>query len=327
MNTKTTPRDFFLHLGAIVALVVSVVSIINLYFSIINYYFPDQLAGNYYANSIAWPISVLIVMVPLLYIFEYMINKDITKSIEKAELWIRKWRVYLILFITGATIVGDIIALINVYLSGEISTRFLYKILVVIVISGIIFAYYLISKETTFQNINSKQKITKQVIVYLGLLISIVAVVLGFLVVGSPTKQRNLKFDAQRVNDLSNIQWQVVGYWQQKGKLPTALAELSDSINGYSNPTDPETKLDYKYSAKGVANNKASFELCANFALESQDDKGRGATYGGGGIGIATDAMYSVGYFGGEDNWKHSAGEACFTRTIDLDKYPVNPRK
>ena len=173
MNTKTTPRDFFLHLGAIVALVVSVVSIINLYFSIINYYFPDQLAGNYYANTIAWPISVLIVMVPLLYIFEYMINKDITKSIEKAELWIRKWRVYLILFITGATIVGDIIALINVYLSGEISTRFLYKILVVIVISGIIFAYYLISKETTFQNIYSKQKLTKQVIVYIGLLISV----------------------------------------------------------------------------------------------------------------------------------------------------------
>jgi type II secretory pathway pseudopilin PulG len=322
MNTKTTPRDFFLHLGAIIALIVSVVSIINLYFSIINYYFPDQLASYFYSSNIAWPISVLIVLVPLLYIFEYLINKDIAKFSEKAELWIRKWRVYLTLFITGATIVGDLIALLNVYLSGEISSRFLYKVLSVIVISGIIFAYYILSKNNP---INQSKNNTKNIFAVLGIVVALLAVVLGFVVVGSPTKQRNLRFDSTRVSDLSNIQWQIINHWQQKSVLPGSLSDLEDSVSGYSIPKDPETKADYGYKII-AANGKPSFELCADFALETPDNKGRGDYYGKGGYAIATDTMYSVGYSDGDNNWKHSAGKSCFTRTIDPDKYPVNKK-
>lgn len=323
MNTKTTPRDFFLHLGALIVLIVSVVSIINLYFSIINYYFPDQLAGYFYSSNIAWPISVLIILVPVLYIFEYLINKDIAKSIEKAELWIRRWRVYLTLFITGATIIGDLIVLLNVYFSGEISTRFLYKVLIVIIISGIIFTYYILSKNNS---IDQGKNNIKKISAILGIVVTLLAVVLGFMVVGSPTKQRNLRFDSTRVSDLSSIQWQVISYWQQKGILPVSLDDLNDSISGYVVPIDPKTKANYEYKSLTV-NNKPNFELCANFALETPDNKGRGDYYGGNSYGIATDAMYNVGYPDGDDNWKHSAGRSCFTRTIDSDKYPINPKK
>ena len=322
MNTKTTPRDFFLHLGALIALIVSVVSIINLYFSIINYYFPDQLAGYFYSSNIAWPISVLIILVPVLYIFEYLINKDIAQSIEKAELWIRRWRVYLTLFITGATIIGDLIVLLNVYFSGEISTRFLYKILIVIVISGIIFTYYILSKNNS---INQSKNNIKKISAILGIVVTLLAVVLGFMVVGSPTKQRNLRFDSTRVSDLSSIQWQIISHWQQKGILPVSLDDLNDSINGYVVPADPKTKANYEYKGS-IVNNKANFELCANFALETQDNEGRGDYYGGNSYGIARDAMYSVVYPDGDNNWKHSAGRSCFTRTIDPDKYPINPK-
>ena len=323
MNTKTTPRDFFLHLGALIALIVSVVSIINLYFSIINYYFPDQLAGYFYSSNIAWPISVLIILVPILYVFEYLINKDIAKSVEKAELWIRRWRVHLTLFITGATIIGDLIVLLNVYFSGEISTRFLYKVLMVIIISGIIFTYYLLSKNNS---LSRGQNNIKNISAILGIVVTLLAVVLGFMVVGSPTKQRNLRFDSTRVSDLSSIQWQVISHWQQKGVLPVSLDDLNDSISGYVIPTDPKTKANYEYKGS-IVNNKANFELCATFALETPDNKGRGDYYGGNSYGIARDTMYSVGYPDGDNNWKHSAGRSCFTRTIDPDKYPINPKK
>lgn len=323
MNTKTTPKDFFLHLGALIALIVSVVSIINLYFSIINYYFPDQLAGYFYSSNIAWPISVLIVLVPVLYVFEYLINKDIAKSIEKAELWIRKWRTYLTLFITGAMIVGDLIALLNVYFSGEISIRFLYKILVVIVISGIIFTYYILSKDTSLSH---GKNLTKNTFAILGIVVTLVSVVLGFIVVGSPTKQRNIRFDSTRVSDLSNIQWQVISHWQQKGVLPKSLDDLGDSISGYVVPTDPKTKENYEYKVV-TTNDKPSFELCADFALETQDNEGRGDYYGGISYRIASEPMYSVSYPDGDNNWKHLAGKSCFIRTIDPDKYPVNPKK
>jgi len=322
MNKKKKQRDFFLHLGALIALIVSVVSIINLYFSIINYYFPDQLAGYFYSSNIAWPISVLIILVPILYIFEYLINKDIAKFSEKADLWIRKWRVYLTLFITGATIVGDLIALLNVYLSGEISSRFLYKVITVVVISGIIFTYYILSKNNP---INQSKNSVKNIFAILGIIVTLLAVVLGFIVVGSPTKQRNLRFDSTRVSDLSNIQWQVISYWQQKSVLPGSLSDLEDSVSGYVVPKDPETKVDYGYKISTV-NGKPSFELCANFALETPDNKGRGDYYGNGGYAIATDAAYSVVYPDGNNNWKHSAGKSCFTRTIDPDKYPVNKK-
>ncbi len=331
MNTKTTPRDFFLHLGATVALFASVISIINLAFSIINYYRPDPLAGYFYAGYIAWPISMLIILIPVLYVLEYMIKRDIKKMAEKADLWIRRWRIYLTLFLTGATIIGDLIALVNVYLSGEISSRFIYKVLAVLVIATIVFLYYLLTKNqdveadstATFSNARNAT-----ILAYIGIVVVIVAIVFGFMVVGSPTKQRNLRFDNQRVSDLNNIQWQIINHWQQKKTLPEKLSDMNDSLSGFTIPNDPKTDLPYEYTVKVKDDGnigskvKPSFELCANFALPIEDNKGRGEYYGGyGGIAISRD--YAVSYPNGDENWKHDAGRTCFTRSIDPQKYPV----
>ena len=93
---KTTPKDFFVHLGALAALYAAATALINLSFSVINYYFPDALAGSFYGNSVAWPISVLVVLVPILYVLEWLIARDITKMPEKAGLWVRTWKIYII---------------------------------------------------------------------------------------------------------------------------------------------------------------------------------------------------------------------------------------
>lgn len=334
MNTKITPRDFFLHLGATVALYATVIALINLSFSVINYYFPDQLAGYFYNNNIVWPISMLVILTPLLYILEYFINRDIRKTPEKENFWIRNWRIFLTLFLTGATIAGDLIALINVYLNGEISERFIYKILAVLLISGVVFVYYLLMKtQGTAGLANNQNHNTRTIFAWIGIVLVLVTVVSGFLAVGSPTKQRNLRFDSQRVSDLNNIQWQIVNYWQQKRVLPATLSDLNDSIGGYDVPTDPKNKSVYEYiiksqAMKGVSTTTA-FEICATFALATPDNKGRGDFYGGN--SYPTIAMSTVGYGGiyGDEaqNWKHSAGHTCFTRTIDPDKYPASPEK
>jgi len=337
MNTKITPRDFFLHLGATIALFASVISIINLSFSVINYYFPDKLAGYFYAGNIAWPISMLIILVPLLYVLEYIINKDIKKMAEKADFWIRKWRIYLTLFLTGATIIGDLIALINVYLSGEITIRFIYKILAVLVIAGIVFVYYLLTKNADIGMASAGSGVSKfkkaKIFAYLGIVAVIVVIVFGFMVVGSPAKQRNLRFDNQRTNDLNNIQWQIISHWQQNNTLPQSLSDLEDDLSGYKIPNDPKTDLPYEYNVKvrGIDSNeskvKPSFELCANFALSTQDNKGRGDYYGGGYGGIAMSRYDAVSYPDGNESWKHGAGKACFIREIDPIRYPVNLKK
>lgn len=313
-QNKTTPKDFFYHLTATIALYAGIIALINLSFSVINYYFPDALAGYFYANTVAWPISMLIVLVPILYVLEWLIKKDIRSIPEKAEIWVRRWRIYLTLFLTGAVIAGDLVVLINTYLNGEISSRFVFKVLAIIIILGIVFAYYILEK------INPYSKV-KATLSYIGFAIVAVAIVSGFIAVGSPTKQRNMRFDSQRVYDLQNIQSQVVSYWQQKGELPTTLENLKDPLSYSVIPVDPENKTSYVYSRKG---GPFSFELCATFALPYEDTQGKGS-YGYGQGGMYTTRAYPSP-IGLEDNWKHQAGLSCFTRTIDTEKYPPTPK-
>lgn len=313
-QTKTTPKDFFLHLGATIALYISVGALINLSFSLINYYFPDNLAGYFYGNTVAWPISILLVLVPILYVIGWFIKKDIIKQPAKAELWIRRWRIYLTLFLTGVVLAGDLIALINTYLNGEITSRFVYKFLVILIVLGLIFTYYILEK------IN-KNKNFQVLLSYLGIAIVLAAVITGFVTVGSPSKQRSIRFDSQRVGDLQNIQYQIVNHWQQREGLPPTLDIMKDTLSGNTIPKDPETEAAYEYNTKGPL----TFELCAVFDLESTDTKGRGE-YGYGGGVVAYDMAYPY-YPGGEnDNWKHRSGRVCFERTIDPEKYPPYPK-
>ncbi|MCX6715436.1 MAG: DUF5671 domain-containing protein [Candidatus Taylorbacteria bacterium] len=314
MNTKTTPKDFFLHLGATVALYAAAVALINLSFNIINYLEPDALASYFYSGSIAWPISMLIVLIPLLYVLEWLLVRDIRLIPEKKDLWIRKWRIYLTLFLAGATIIGDLIVLINTYLSGEVTSRFIYKILAILIICGAIFAYYLLARITE----EEKGRAARKTVAVVGLVLVIIAIIAGFVIVGSPSKQRALRFDSQRVNDLQSIQWQVINFWQRKATLPTELAEVKDSISGNIVPSDPDTDKPYEYAITG----KNTFELCAMFSLPTPDLKGRGAYYGGGMGG----AYYDTSAYknGADDIWKHETGRTCFKKVIDPTQYPPN---
>ena len=300
MNTKTTPKDFFLHLGATIALYASAIALINLAFESINRALPDALSNYWSANSIVWPISMLIVLIPVLYSIEWVIGRDISKIIEKKDIWIRRWRIYLTLFLTGATIVGDLIALINTYLNGEISSRFVYKVLIVLIVSAVIFAYYLLERITD----SSKNKKWKMILAWLSIILVIVGIVDGFIIVGSPATQRVQRFDEQRINDLTNVQRQITNYWQNTGKLPQTLDVLNDPVGNYLLPQDPDTRAPYEYSVKGPN----SFELCASFDLQLQDPCPNCAT---------KPMNYPV------ESWIHTAGHACFERTIDPSKYPV----
>ena len=310
MSPKTTPKDFFLHLAATVFLYAAAIALINLSFSIVNYFLPDALANYFSPNSIAWPISMLVVLVPVVYVIEWFIGRDLDKMPEKKDIWIRRWRIYLTLFLAGITIIGDLIALINTYLNGEITGRFVYKVLVVLIVAGIIFAYYLLARAVD----SLKAKKWRKILAWLGIVIVLAGIVGGFAIVGSPAKQRALRFDGQRVNDLSNIQWQIVNYWQQKGQLPAALTDLNDSISGFKSPTDPDTHASYEYAAKG----NAAFELCGTFSLASQDIAGRGAY--GNGSSVPMSYPYPTG--DQNDSWAHPAGRACFERSIDPSRYP-----
>ncbi len=76
--TNSKPKEFFMHLFAIVGLYVSAGSILALLFQYINLAFPDQLDYGYMGTSgaIRWAMAMLIVVYPVFQFTSSLIHKD-----------------------------------------------------------------------------------------------------------------------------------------------------------------------------------------------------------------------------------------------------------
>ncbi len=307
LKPKTTPKDFFLYVGVMVMLYASVISLINLLFAYIDYSFPDVLNYSYdpFLNTIRWGMAFLFIIFPAYLVGTWYINRDIRVHPEKETIGVRKWLTFLALFLAGAAILVDLSVLIYTFLGGEITMRFALKVLSVLVVSGFGLSYYLLDLRGVVRE-NKNIGLT-----YAALAILLVggSVVAGFFIVGSPATQRDIRFDAQRVSDLQNIQWQIINYWQQGERVPKSLTDLSDPISGWIVPNDPETGAPYEY----ILGEGMSFQLCATFTKESR----------GGVSGDMTKPVPVGGEFGLEnENWVHGAGRQCFERVIDPLRYP-----
>ena len=297
---KMTPKDFFMYLGTAVSLYASAGAILALLFSIIDTLLPDALNPQYVSSwatsGMRFAMSTLLVAFPLYLVLAWLIRKDIARDIAKYQLSIRKWFIYFTLFIAGATVAGDIIALVNTYLGGEISSRFIWKILSVFVVAGIIFAYYFYD----LRRAESKDTKVNKTLIILAIVGVVGVVVWGLAVAGSPSQVRALRFDEQRIENLRDIQWRVTDYYQLHKALPETLENLRDDISEYQAPIDPETGTIYEYAIKGPL----SFELCATFNLSN------------------VDASAAITEPAGQ-SFVHDAGRVCFERTIDPQNHPV----
>ena len=302
-TVRSTPKDVFLHLFNIVTFYLSVVGFIVLFVQYINVLFPDVL--NYYFTAIAagvrWASSVLFVAVPAYLLTSWMLAKDIKATPEKRDLKLRKWLIYFTLFISAITLIVDLMVFVYYFLDGEISTRFFLKVLVVLLVAGAVFGYYMWELKRN----NSASKIPK-ILAFVVSAVVLGSIIAGFFIVGSPSDQRNRRFDEQRTQELQMLQSQVINYWTLKEKLPENLDLLQDDISGFIVPKDPGTKMSYEYKII----DPLQFELCATFAASSKD------------TGLLSDGTkYYSPYESFQQNWEHEAGRACFSRTIDPQLY------
>jgi len=301
---KVTPKDFFLWAGAMFALYGSVISFLTLIFQYINYAYPDPLTYYYiepYSGSMRFAMASLIVLVPVTVLLMRYIRKDIARDALKNELWVRRWALVLTVFIAGATVVGDLIALVNGFLGGDLTLRFFLKVAVVFLVMGGAFLHFLADLRGYWKENPAR---AQQVGIGAAVVV-LIAIISGFFIMGTPGEVRLMRFDSEKVSNLQDIQWQIVNYWQQKEALPATLEELEDPISGYGIPTDPQTGESYTYNVVGPT----SFQLCATFNTVSNEK-------------LASEAMPVRAYGSIEGNWQHEAGEVCFDRTIDPERYP-----
>lgn len=305
---RSTARDVFSHLLVIATLYVAVISFTALCFQYINVRFPDPL-NLYYTGAleiIRQAMAGLMVVWPVFILMSWMIGRDIKADPSKHNLGIRKWLLYLTLFITSITIIVDLVTLINFFLNGEITTRFILKVLIVLATAATVFWFYLWDLRYEASHKSSLPKTTAIV----TSIIMAATILLGFVFVGSPAKQRQVRFDNQRISDLSSLQSQVVDYYSRKQVLPAGMAELDNPLNYFSVPVDPATQTAYEYNVKS----KYVFELCATFAAPTVAADG------------STPVPAATKPYGAYDpytqDWLHDVGRTCFERTIDPALYP-----
>ncbi len=329
-SRKVTPKFFFLSVGVVASLIASVSSFLSLLFTTLDHVFPDVLTASYQYGYVSYSfdqmrssIAVLIIIFPVFLVLSYFWNKNIAKGLSHWDEVLKRWALYLIIFLATVMVVVDLVTLVRYFVSGEITVRFLLKVLAILVAAKTVGVNYLTDLGVKIP-LMSKNK--NAFLLTLSSVLVIFAIVYGFVIMGGPGSQRNLRLDQKRIEDLQSIQYQVITFWQQKEKLPASLEELKNPISNFMVPQDPEFAKGLSYEYKKVSDK--SFELCGTFTLPIPEGYVENSGYAG--IMPTRDVAApstSVAYPGGtNDSWYHEAGRTCFERTIDPDLYPPYPK-
>lgn len=292
-------REAFFHLLTFASLYASVIAVVVLFFTYINRLFPDPALGDmYYQNSfdlsgIRWSLAAVIVSFPLFLWCSRFLQKEMRMHPERAWSGIRRWLTYLTLFVAAMALLGDGITLVFRLLEGELTIRFLLKVLIVLLIAGMTFAYYFLSLKTPITD--PKTRSLNRIFAGLSVITVLIAIVWGIWLAGSPASERLRKFDDRRIEDLRAIEGEVLNISLGETRylpaterkvvrpLPQTLEEVQkNAVYQKLNITDPETGDPYSYTVKGAT----MLELCAVF-------------------NAVRDERYDI-------FWNHEAGQKCF---------------
>jgi len=296
-QTKTSAKDFFINLGAIVALYTGVASLLDLLFTIINTIYPQINYGyNYFGSqSISWSVATLIIFFPVFILLMWLLEKDYQVNPEKQNSGIHRWLTYITLFLSGLVMAVDLITILYYFLDGqELTAGFILKVIVLFIVASSIFAYYI---SDIRGKLTSKLRIIWRIVA--GVIV-VGSIIWGFAVLGSPATQRLYKYDEQKVNELMSINSEITNYYNTKGVLPRTLADIT-AVSYYLTVADSQTGKPYEYEKK----NDTTYNLCAEFNKASNEkDKSN------------TAFRYPYGI-----SWTHPAGKYCFPQTVNPNVY------
>lgn len=292
-------KDAFFHLLTFTTLYSTVISLIVLAFDYIGRWFPDAAMRDYQYVSqdfsgIRWSIAVIVVSFPLFTLLSRVLHREFKLQPEKLTSGVRKWLTYLTLFVTACTLLGDVITLLFYLLNGEMTTRFLLKVVAIFVLSGLPFWYYFQALRMDGEHYAASDM--HKTFLSLASLITAVFLIYGIVLAGTPMTGRAERFDEQRVSDLRSIQNEVMNEVYGASKpvatpppkvLPKSLPKTLEQVAAGAlyekiRTVDPETGSPYEYVVTG-----SRYRLCATFSLPR-------------------DQNYDI-------FWNHPAGHHCFS--------------
>lgn len=289
---ENTAKNFILQLGSLVALYISVISLILLLTNVITLSFPDQSQFPWEVESassaIRGAIAALVVFFPA-----YLVVTRIVNTARRNELssytTLTRWLLYISLLVGGGVLLGDLVSIVNSFLNGELTVRFLLKSLTVFVVVGTAFTYYVLDARKYWQT-------HEKASTYWGSIVTVLvagALTLGFLNIETPAQVRERSIDTRVVSDLINIESTIGDYVTVHNALPATLQEAYGAL---TIPQAPEGRSAYTYTTTG----DTTFKLCSSFT--SASSQSTATPY--------PDTENS------SSSWEHGAGPWCFEHAI-----------
>jgi hypothetical protein len=199
------------------------------------------------------------------------------------------------LVIAASVFMGDLITALSHLLRGELTSRFLAKCVVVLVLSSGVFWHYFggLRKVEAADSRVSRDRL----MALISAAVVAVMIALGFIRLGAPSAQRKLVSDSQRLQQLNSLSNAIRWYWRAHAShLPTSLNDLPGTA--YADPVTREP-LEY-HPVQG-----SQYQLCAVFAAHSPQEPDNQPP--------RVDP----------DPWAHPAGRHCFL--VDASVPPQPP--
>lgn len=298
MSSNNNAKFAFWYLLSLVALIFMALSTGQVIFQVINKYIPEFVShyGPVFDTSILkFAISSLIISTPLYFITVRQIEQSLEEKELPKDAAVRRWLTYFILLISSLVVIIWLIMTINSFLDGELTSKFLLKTLTVVVISGLVFSYYLYDIRRS--EVKKKNPI---ILAYLitGLILTIGSLVTAFWIGETPAEARARRHDIEVLGHFDQISATIQNYYAEQEKLPSNLDELKDQTP-YLNAAalkDPKTGESYAYNKI----NDTQYELCATFEANN----------------IQTNNTYDYAY---ADRWPHEKGYHCLKQKVVND--------
>jgi len=298
-RASLSAREAFLYLVMFASLYFAIWHLGSLLFDLINFVWPDPVdASSMWRNadqSMRWSCAALIIAFPVFAYVSWFVARDVARDPIKRLSPVRRWLTYLTLFVAAAVLIGDLTTLVFNLLGGELTTRFVLKVIVVGVLAGSVFGYYLQDLRREEGAAPGRMWSGRGWLMGAGIAV-LATLVAAFFVMRTPMEVRQVRQDQRRTEDLGALKEEIEGWHRRTGSLPSTLFELAQQPGARVNVADPFDARPYEYQAFDARR----YQLCATFITDSA---------------ATADARRWA-----DRQWRHPRGRHCFVLTIPQDK-------
>lgn len=148
-GTTEGARDAFLYLINFISLAFWSIALGKIFYVLIAHWLPDPVRTSYEGygygtllQQLSWPIAATIVGFIIFAFAHAAIARELHRRRELYDSGVRRWLTYIALVICVVVVALDAMWFVQSLLLGQLTARFLFDTLVLLVIGGGIFTYY-----------------------------------------------------------------------------------------------------------------------------------------------------------------------------------------